>query len=146
MTNNVAKRLNPYLSDLVVLYAKFHDLHWFVKGKMFVEVHKYTESRYDDFAAKLDEVAEKVIMKGEKPVSTLKDYLELATVKELGKQDYTEMEVLEEVLKDTEYLYEEAKKLRASFAEEDDYSVVNMLEDHIAGYEKELWFLRSMMK
>lgn len=146
MSKNVAKRLNPYLSDLVVMFAKLHDLHWKVKGKMFVQVHLYTESRYDDMAAKLDEVAEKIIMLGEEPVSTLKGYMELATVKELGKSKYTEDEVLKEVLADLSHLRDEAAELRKSFAEDDEFSVVTMLEDHIVGYEKEIWFLQSMME
>ena len=146
MTNTAAKRLNPYLSNLVVLHAKFHDLHWNVKGKMFVQIHQYTEARYDDFAAKFDEVAEKIIMQGEKPVSMLKEYMELATVKELSKKDYTDAEVLEEVYNDTKLLKDQALELRKSFAEEDNFSVVTMLEDHIVSYEKELWFLGSMMK
>ena len=146
MSKNVAKRLNHYLSDLVVMFAKLHDLHWKVKGKMFVQVHLYTESRYDDMAAKLDEVAEKIIMLGEEPVSTLKGYMELATVKELGKSKYTEDEVLKEVLADLSHLRDEAAELRKSFAEDDEFSVVTMLEDHIVGYEKEIWFLQSMME
>ena len=143
---NAAKRLNPYLSDLVVLYLKLHDLHWNVKGKMFVEIHKYTESRYDDMAEKFDEVAEKIIMQGEAPVTGMKNYLEMASIKELNKGVYTEDEVLNEVLADTEHLKAEAVELRKAFDEEDNFSVVAMLEEHIAGYEKEIWFLESMMK
>ena len=143
---NAAKRLNPYLSDLVVLYLKLHDLHWNVKGKMFVEIHKYTEARYDDVAEKFDEVAEKIIMQGEAPVTGMKNYLEMASIKELNKGVYTEDEVLKEVLADTEHLKAEAVVLRKSFDEEDNFSVVAMLEDHVAGYEKEIWFLQSMMK
>ena len=145
MSNNIALRLNPYLSNLVVLHAKFHDLHWFVKGKMFVQIHQYTEGRYNDFAEKFDEVAEKIIMQGEKPVSTLNEYLSLATVKELDKKDYQDSEVLKEVLSDTELLYNQAVELRKSFDEDGNFSVVTMLEDHIIGYEKEIWFLKSMM-
>ena len=143
---NAAKRLNPYLSDLVVLYLKLHDLHWNVKGKMFVEIHKYTESRYDDLAAKFDEVAEKIIMQGEAPVTGMKNYLDMASIKELNKGVYSENEVLEEVLADTKHLMAEAVELRKAFDEEDNFSVVAMLEDHIMGYEKEVWFLESMMK
>ena len=143
---NAAKRLNPYLSDLVVLYLKLHDLHWNVKGKMFVEIHKYTEARYDDVAEKFDEVAEKIIMQGEAPVTGMKNYLEMASIKELNKGVYTEDEVLNEVLADTEHLKAEAVELRKAFDEEDNFSVVAMLEEHIAGYEKEIWFLQSMMK
>ena len=143
--SNVAERLNPYLANLVILHAKFHELHWFVKGKMFVQIHQYTESRYDDFAEKFDEVAEKIIMKSEKPASTLAEYQAVATVKELAKKEYSDLEVLDIVLKDTELLYNQASELRASFAKEDNFTIVAMLEEHIASYEKELWFLKSMI-
>lgn len=146
MAKNVAKRLNPYLADLVVLYVKLHDLHWNVKGKMFVQVHQYTEGRYEDLAEKFDAVAEKVIMLGEKPASALKDFLKLASIKELGKKEYACDEALKEVLDDTVALKDEAKKLRDSFDKDGLFTVVMMLEDHIAGYEKEIWFLQSMMK
>ena len=142
----VAERLNPYLSNLVVFYTKLHDLHWNVKGKHFVQVHEYTEARYEDMSEKFDEVAEKIIMKDETPVSTLKEYVELATIKELGGKEYTDVEVLKEVLADLEALKAQATELRNAFDEEGDFTVVMMLEDHVAGYEKEIWFLKSMTK
>ena len=143
---NVAEKLNPYLANLVVLYAKFHDLHWNVKGKMFVAVHEYTESRYEDLAEKFDEVAEKVIMKGEKPVSKVADYTKLATVKEMADKEFQCEEVIAEVLADTKLLRDQATELRNYFDEAGDFTVVMMLEDHIAGYEKQIWFLESMAK
>ena len=141
-----AEKLNPYLANLVVLYAKFHDLHWNVKGKMFVAVHEYTESRYDDLAEKFDEVAEKIIMKGERPVSKVAGYMELATVKEMADKDFACEEVIAEVLADTKLLKEQAVALRNEFDAADEFTVVAMLEDHIAGYEKQIWFLESMLK
>ena len=53
---NIASKLNSYLSDLVVFYLKLHDLHWNAVGPQFVEVHKYTEARYEDAAEKFDEI------------------------------------------------------------------------------------------
>ena len=143
---SIANKLNPYLSDLVVMYLKLHDLHWNVKGKAFVQVHLYTESRYDDMAAKFDAVAELIIMNGEAPVTGMKNYLELATIKELNKGRYTDDEVLKEVLADLEHLKAEAAELRKGFAEEDAFSAVAMMEEHIAGYDKEIWFLKSMVE
>ena len=145
MSKKIAERLNPYLADLAVSFVKLHDLHWNVKGKMFVQVHQYTESRYDDMSAKLDEVAEKIIMLGEHPASSLREYLELASIRELGKDSYKDEKVLKEVLSDIEHLRDEASGLRESFDKDGEFSVVNMLEDHIVGYEKEIWFLKSMM-
>ena len=146
MSISVSKELNPYLSDLIVLYLKLHDLHWNVKGKMFVQVHLYTESRYEDLATKFDDVAEKIIMNGEAPITGMNNYLEAATIKELNKGAYSDDEVLKEVLADFTYLKNKATELRSVFDEAGNFSVVAMLEDHVVGFEKEIWFLESMMK
>ena len=142
---NIAMNMNPYLSDLVVFYLKLHDLHWNVKGPMFVQVHQYSEARYEDMASKFDEIAELIIMHGEQPVSSIAQYLELASIKELGKGVYRDSEVLEIIISDMQLLKDKASALRAQMAEQDIFDVVAVLEDHIAGYNKELWFLQSMM-
>ena len=143
--SNIAVNMNGYLSDLVVFYLKLHDLHWNVKGKQFVEVHKYTEAQYEGMAEKFDEIAELVLMHGEKPVSSIREYLDLASIKELGKENYRDEEVLQILIDDLSLLKAEAEKIRSVMAESDIFDVVAVLEDHVAGYNKELWFLRSMM-
>lgn len=140
---SIAKNLNPYLSDLAVMGLKLHDLHWNVTGMQFVPVHRYTESRYNDMAEKFDAVAELIIMQGEKPASTIKEYLELATIKELGGRSYKDVEVIRIVMEDLARLKAEAEKIHEACA--DNFAVVTMMEDHITGYNKELWFLKAMM-
>ena len=137
--------MNSYLSDLVVFYLKLHDLHWNVKGMQFVPVHQYTESRYEDAAGKFDEIAELVLQHGEKPVSSISEYLSLASIKELNKGSYRDEEVLKILFDDMSLLKNEAVKLRAEMDAEGLFDVVAALEGHISGYNKELWFLRSMM-
>ena len=142
---NISVSLNSYLSNLVVFYLKLHDLHWNVKGPQFMEVHKYTEARYEDMAEKFDEIAELMLMHGEKPVSSSEEYLKLATVRELGKDSYRDDEVLKVLVEDLSALRDDAIKARAKMAKDDVFDVVAVLEDHIAGYNKELWFLQSML-
>ena len=137
--------MNSYLSDLVVFYLKLHDLHWNVRGPQFVEIHKYTESRYEDAAEKFDEAAELVLMHGEKPVSSIREYLELASIRELGRDSYRDSDVLKILADDLNLLKAEAERIRSVMAENDVFDVVAVLEAHIADYQKELWFLRSMM-
>ena len=143
--SNIAVNMNAYLSDLVVFYLKLHDLHWNVKGPRFVEVHKYTQAQYEGMAEKFDEIAELVLMHGEKPVSSIREYLELASIRELGKESYRDSEVLQILVDDLNLLKNEAEQLRSVMAESDVFDVVAVLEEHVAGYNKELWFLRSMM-
>lgn len=137
--------MNGYLSDLVVFYLKLHDLHWNVKGPQFVEVHKYTEAQYDDMAEKFDAIAELMIMHGEKPVSCIADYVKAASIKELNKGVYRDAEVLKILVDDMTQLKAAAEALRAKMAEDDVFDIVAVLEEHVAGYNKELWFLSAMM-
>ena len=137
--------MNAYLSDLVVFYLKLHDLHWNVKGMQFVPVHEYSESRYEDMAEKFDEIAELIIQHGEKPVSSISEYVKNASIKELNKGVYRDEEVIKIIAEDMAQLKAAAEALRLKMAEEDVFDVVAVLEEHIAGYQKELWFLSSMM-
>ena len=141
----IASKLNPYLSDLVVFYLKLHDLHWNVKGMQFVPVHKNTEAQYDDMAEKFDAVAEIMIMHGEKPVSNISDYLKLATIKEVSKETYKDEEVIKILIEDMSHLKKEAEDIRQSMVEDDVFDVVALLEEHVEGWNKELWFLNSML-
>ena len=137
--------MNAYLSDLVVFYLKLHDLHWNVKGMQFVPVHQYSESRYEDMAEKFDEIAELIIQHGEKPVSSISEYMKNASIKELNKGVYRDEEVIKIIAEDMAQLKAAAEALRLKMADEDVFDVVAVLEEHIAGYQKELWFLNSMM-
>ena len=137
--------MNAYLSDLVVFYLKLHDLHWNVKGMQFVPVHEYSESRYEDMAEKFDEIAELIIQHGEKPVSSISEYVKLSSIQELNKGVYRDEEVIKIIADDMAQLKAAAEALRLKMAQEDVFDVVAVLEDHIAGYQKELWFLSSMM-
>ena len=137
--------MNTYLSDLVVFYMKLHDLHWNVKGMQFIPVHQYSESRYNDMAAKFDEIAELLLQHGEKPVSSISEYVKLSSIKELNKGSYRDEEVLKIIADDMAQLKAAAEALRLKMVEEDVFDIVAVLEEHIAGYNKELWFLHSMM-
>ena len=144
--SNVYTKFNSYLGDLVVSYLKLHDLHWNVKGMQFVEVHKYTERLYEDFTEKFDEVAERMIMSGVKPISTIDAYLKATEVKELGKEEYRDREVLDIVLEDLKALRSKAKELRAEFDAEGLVGETNLLDGHVDFYDKEIWFLEAMVK
>ena len=94
---------------------------------------------------KFDEVAEKIIMRGGNPVSTIAQYMELASIKEAGQDSYNDVEAMKIVLADLEYLMKEAQEIRTELDEAGEATVVMMLDDHIASYEKEIWFINSMM-
>lgn len=140
------KDVNKYLSNVAILVTKLHNLHWNVEGIQFFSIHEYTEKLYDDFFGKYDDVAELIKMAGQAPLAKVSDYLANATVKELDSKAFTPKEVLETVKADLELMKEDAIKLRAEAGEEDNFALSNLMEDHISGYTKQLWFLNATLK
>ena len=140
------ENLNRYLSNLGVLITKTHNLHWNVVGERFASLHEYTETLYDYYFDKFDVVAEIFKMKGEYPLVKLTDYLQHATVKEIDPKDFTIPEVIASIKEDMELMLADAKKIREVAVAEDDFTISNLMEDHVAYYVKQLWFLEAMSK
>lgn len=138
--------LNQYVANLAVWNIKLHNLHWNVVGKEFVQIHEFTEAIYDDAFEKFDEVAELLKMKGEMPLSTMAEYLKVATIEEVAVKDFGTKEVLEIVKADLELMNNLATEIRNLADEEGDFTTVAIFEDHVAGYDKNLWFVNSMLK
>lgn len=146
MNKQLVEKTNVYLSDLAVMYIKLHNLHWNVVGPQFKAIHEYLEVLYNGFAEKLDAVAELLKMNDEYPLASMGDYLLNAKVHELQSITYDVKETLHILLKDFSDLNEEAMEVRSLAQAEDNFSLSNMMEDHIALYKKNIWFIESMLK
>lgn len=133
-----------YLADLMVGNVLLHNLHWNVEGKAFKQIHEYLEFLYDDAFAKYDEVAERMKMDGEMPPATVREYMELTDLKELEVRGYSIEEALSEARKYLEHMREHALAIRNE-ASEAEFAWANMMEDHVAGYDKQLWFLKQSL-
>lgn len=143
--SNVNK-LNLYLANLAVWTAKLHNIHWNVTGCAFVQVHEFTEKLYDNTFEQYDAVAEVQKMRGEMPLVKLADYLQVATLKEIDAKDFSIEEALKLVEADMKEMSALAKVIRDEADKNDDFQVVAMFEDYLAGYAKNLWFLKAMLK
>jgi starvation-inducible DNA-binding protein len=139
------EKMNTYLANLAVLNTKLHNLHWNVEGKQFMQVHLFTEDLYTDFFEKYDEVAELLKMKGESPLVKLSEYQEASTIEELDSKKFGVDEVLNEVLADLKEMKKLAEEIRNDADEAGDFEVVGEFEEHVAGYSKNIWFVRSMV-
>ena len=146
MKKELVLKSNKYLANINVNYVKLHNLHWNVLGLQFKPVHEYLEGLYDSMHEVFDEVAELLKMNGEYPLASLKDFLAVSEIKELESKDYSVKESLEIALADIKVLKENALELRKLAAEEDFYPLQVMMEDHLANYNKVVWFIESMLK
>lgn len=146
MTKTLSNNVNQYLANVGVSYIKLHNLHWNVTGKQFKAVHEYLESLYDASADVLDELAEILKMDGEFPLASMKDYLATASIEELENKEISVEDTLQIVLADLETLRANALKVRRLADEESHYTLAVILDDHLANYSKNIWFIHAMLK
>ena len=147
MRKELVLEVNRQIANLGVGYIKFHNLHWNVVGGQFKPVHEYLEALYDSFSDSLDEVAEVLRMKDEYPVASLKGFLELSQIKEIEEsKDIHYEKVLKIVLDDLSVIKNQAKIVRNLAIEHDIIVLIDSMEGIISSIDKELWFIRSMLK
>ncbi len=111
--------LNKLVANLTVLYTKLHSFHWYVKGRSFYTLHEVFENYYNYTTESLDEVAERLLAIGGRPVSTLKGALEIATIKEATEQETTS-EMVAAIFHDFELLINDLTHLMGVSEDEGD--------------------------
>ena len=141
----VSKSLNVILSDIHILVVKLHNYHWNVSGMQFHAIHNATEAYYDYFFEQYDEVAERVLQIGAKPVSTVKGYLELATISEDEGTKFEAAYVLENIVADFAALRGSCKSAFELAEEDSDTGTQDLLGALIGWLEKEIWILKSSL-
>lgn len=141
----VVKLLKQIEADSIVFYMKLHNLHWNVKGLLFKPIHEMTEEIYDEFADIFDDVAERVLQLGDKPIVTLNDALKIAKIKEESKSDFSGEEVLKIVLKDYEYFLKLFTDLSKASEKAGDTPSQDYANGAIAKLSKAIWMLKAQL-
>ncbi len=140
------ERINKHIADVHVMYVNFHNYHWNVKGLQFKSIHEMTEAYYEKLAVLFDDLAEGLLMKGEKPPVTVSQYMKLAEVKEETETEFTTAEVLSKVKESFEYLVKEFEITRKEAAAADDAVTEAFFAETIGFLRKEIWFISSSVK
>lgn len=140
--NKVYDVLNKQVANWSVLYFKLHNFHWFVKGPKFFELHEAFEGLYNEASTHIDALAEQVLIKGGRPIATLKEMLAIASVDEAnGKETAEEMVVA--IKEDFLNLIEELKVGFAVVSEAKDETTAGLLLDIQNSLEKHVWMLNA---
>ena len=146
MENKIISKLNQNIADLHILYVKLHNYHWNVKGMQFLPIHNMTEEYYEYVAELYDTIAERVLQLNAKPLSSVKEYLELAQIQEEAAREFSAEEVLSGIMADFKYLLSAYKEILNTAEEMQDAATANIASDNIQWLEKTLWILKASSK
>ncbi|MGG4443308.1 Dps family protein [Brevibacillus fortis] len=137
---NLTDILNQQIANWTVLYYKFHNYHWYVKGPQFFTLHTTFEELYKEAALHIDELAERTLALGGEPVATMTQCLALASVQEASGNETAE-QMVQATVHDFNKMIGELK-------------IAEVVTDEITGdmflairsnLEKQLWMLHSFL-
>lgn len=142
---NLVKNLNREVANFGVLYTKLHNYHWFVTGKQFFQLHELFEELYDEVTEHFDAVAERVLQLEERPVATLKEFLELATIEEAKGNESVE-EMIQTVIDDFKLVDKQLQETIKVSQDLEDEVTVDLLLGISASFQKHIWMLKALLK
>ena len=146
MYTETGKVLNELVANQGVLYVKLHQYHWFVTGSDFFTLHDKFEALYNEAAAHFDAFAERMIAKGEKPYSTLGEFLEHASIEEKPyKEPISSEQMVGNLISDFETIRKIASQGVDLAGEEGDDVTEDMLIAYIEEIDNNLWMLRAFL-
>lgn len=144
MSVKLHNAVNKQVANFTVLFTKLHNYHWFVKGSNFFVLHEKFEQFYTEAATHIDELAERLLALEGKPVATLKESLELASVKEASGGETAE-QMVDSLAKDFGTMIDELKEGMDLAAEVGDETTGDMLLAIHQQLEKHVWMLKSFL-
>ncbi|MDR3235770.1 MAG: DNA starvation/stationary phase protection protein [Prevotellaceae bacterium] len=143
--NPVIEKLGDLLANYQVFYTNLRGLHWNIQGDKFYELHGVYEEYYNEFAEKIDEVAERIVILGGVPANRFSDYLKISTVKEIAGVSDWKIGV-RNVLETLQFLVSKLRELHALAIKSGDHGTVCLANHAIKSFEKKIWMLAVYSK
>jgi len=134
--------LNKQISTWSVLYVKLHNYHWYVKGNQFFTLHVKFQELYEESTLHLDDLAERLLALEGKPVATMKEHLELSSVKEATGKETSE-EMVNTLISDFSNVAGELKEGMDQAQKKGDETTSDMLLAIHKSLEKHIWMLKA---
>lgn len=144
MSEKLLEIVNKQVANWTVLYTKLHNFHWYVKGSQFFVLHEKFEEFYNEASENIDELAERLLALGGQPIATLKESLEVASVKEAEGTETAE-EMVQATVNDFSILIKELKEGMDLAAKVGDDTTGDMLLSIHQKLEKHVWMLNSFL-
>ena len=141
-TAEMVEALNTLLANMAIHNQKLKNFHWNVTGGDFFDLHEKFEEQYTYMGKAIDDVAERVRIFGEKPVSTLKDFLDKTEIRE-AHTDLKQLEMVSEILRDYEILLRSLTSTVLLARNHNDFATEDLLKGFIEKIETNHWMFTS---
>ncbi len=142
---NVADKLNDLLSDYHIFYQNVRGFHWNVKGENFFDLHEKFEDLYTKTYQNIDELAERIVTIGFKPLHAYSDYLKNTIHKEITNVSSGD-ECVKHVIDGLGILAQSHRKAAEAAGEAGDIATEDLLTQFVGDLEKRMWMFTMFAK
>jgi len=140
----IADGLSRLLADSYTLYLMTHNFHWNVTGPMFNTLHLMFMTQYTEQWTALDQIAERIRALGHPAPGTYKEFVKLASIKEVeGKP--AALDMVRHLVAAQEATARTARGLFPVVNAADDQPTADLLTQRLDVHEKTAWMLRSLL-
>lgn len=141
----IAEGLSKLLADSYTLYLMTHNFHWNVTGPMFNTLHNMFMTQYTEQWTALDEIAERIRALGFAAPGTYKEFVKLASVKEVEGVPKA-LEMVRLLVNAQETTARTARSLYEIVEKANDEPTADLLTQRLNVHEKTAWMLRSLLE
>jgi starvation-inducible DNA-binding protein len=144
-TSAVVKTLNRQQANALVAYLNYKKYHWLTYGPLFRDIHLLLDEQATATYAMIDELAERALMIGGKPLADPADYLPAATVTP-SKGSLTARAMLEEAAATLDTIAAEMHEDAEVATTAGDIGTADLYTRLVQVHQKSRWFLAEILK
>ena len=141
----VVATLNRQQANALVAYLNYKKYHWLTYGPLFRDIHLLLDEQAAATYAMIDELAERALMIGGRPVADPADYLPSATVKP-SKGSQTPRVMLEEAATTLDTIAGEMHADAEVATAAGDIGTADLYTRLVQVHQKNRWFLAEILK
>lgn len=141
----IVRGLSALLADSYTLYLMTHNFHWNVTGPQFNSLHLMFMGQYTEQWNALDIIAERIRALGHPAPGTYKEFVKLASIKEVEGVPKTN-DMIRHLVAAQEATARTARKLFPLVDAANDQPSADLLTQRLEVHEKTAWMLRSLLE
>lgn len=143
--DKMVQALQKQVANAFIHYLNYKHYHWQTFGPLFRDLHLLFDEFAEEVYGTIDEIAERVRMIGQNPVSTVEDFQKTATIKSAAKSDDMREMIQEANLNSLQIIKEMREAIKIA-DDSDDPGTADVLTRFVQIHEKQEWWLRDILE
>lgn len=141
----IVTALQTQVANAFILYLNYKHYHWQTFGPLFRDLHRLFDEFAEEVYGTIDEMAERVRMIGQNPVSRIEEFQKTATIKSAAQS--TDMrEMIQEADANAIKVIREMRDAIKTADNGDDPGTADVLTRFVQIHEKHEWWLRDILE